>query len=315
MTEKSKETGRFQTTIGGQALIEGIMMRGPGKYSVVIRTPDGGVVSDVKEVKLIKERYPVLGLPFIRGAVNFFDSLVTGVKALLYSADFFPEEEEASKFDMWVEKHFSKKTADGIMMGIAVALGMLLPIGLFILLPTFLAGFFEGIAGSGFVRNLIEGGIRILLFVLYLVLVSRLNEMKRVFSYHGAEHKTIYCYEAGEELTVENVRTKPREHPRCGTSFLFVVMIVSILLFSFVSWSNPLIRAALRLLLLPVVVAISYEFNRIVGRYNNSLSRALRKPGMLMQKLTTNEPDDSMIEVAIEALRLVIPEEEGSDRW
>ena len=306
----------FRTMVGGQALIEGVMMRGPKKYAVAVRTPEK-IEVEINDIKLIKERYPILGLPLIRGVVNFFDSMVIGVRALMKSADYFPEEDEEQKgrFELWMEGRFGEKSAENLIFGIAIAFGIMMPIGLFILLPTLIVGLFDGTIGSGLVRNLLEGCIRIGIFVAYLAAVSKVGEMRRVFSYHGAEHKTIYCYEAGEELTVDNVRRQPKEHPRCGTSFLFVVMIISIILFSFAHWSNPLVRVALRLLLLPAVVSISYEFNRLVGRYDNILTRFLRAPGMLMQKLTTLEPDDSMIEVAIEALKPVIPEEKGSDAW
>lgn len=304
----------YRTTIGGQALIEGIMMLGPQKAAIVVNTPEGHQVKETQLVKL-KDKYPVFGFPFIRGVVNFAESMKFGVKALMYSADFFPEDEEKGKLEIWAEKKFGKEGFEKITMAIAMVLGIALPIGLFILLPTLLAGLLSGVIGSGVLRNILEGVIRIAIFLAYLVSVSKMAEMRRVFSYHGAEHKTVYCYEAGKELTVENVRTFPREHPRCGTSFLFVVMIVSILVFSFITWSNPLLRMVLRLALLPLVVSISYELNRVVGRYDNFLTKALRAPGMWLQKLTTNEPDDSMIEVAIDALSRVIPTEENADRW
>jgi len=309
-----KESNGFRTTIGGQAIIEGIMMLGPKKAAIVVNTPDGHQVKEL-QVKKVRDKYPFLGLPFIRGIFNFFDSMRIGVGALMFSADFFPEDETKGKFELWVEKKFTKEQADKITMGIALALGIMFPIGIFILLPTLIAGLLDSVIGSGFIRNLLEGALRIGIFLLYLTLVTRLEEMRRVFSYHGAEHKSVYCYEAGEELTVENVRKFPRQHPRCGTSFLFVVMIISILVFSFVTWSNPMIRMVLRLALLPVVVGISYEINRLAGRYDNWFTRFLRAPGMWLQNLTTREPDDSMIEVAIDALKRVIPDEKNLDRW
>jgi uncharacterized protein YqhQ len=201
-----------------------------------------------------------------------------------------------------------------LMTGVMI-LSIALSIGLFILLPTLLASFTSKLTDSHILRNLFEGIIRIAIFLGYLALVSRMPDIRRVFMYHGAEHKTIFAYEKGLPLIVENVRPQARQHPRCGTSFLFVVMIVSILVFSVVSWSNPLIRMALRLALLPVVVAISYEFNRFVGRHDNAFTRVLSAPGRALQNLTVYDPDDSMIEVAIEALALVIPEEAGSDKW
>jgi len=310
----SKE--KFKTMIGGQALIEGILMRGPEKQAIVVRSQEG-LVTKVEPLKLIKEKYPILGWPLIRGVFAFGSSMANGVKALMYSADFFPEEESAkpSKFDLWLEKHVSSENLEKFMIYSSVVLGIAFSVGLFILLPTLIAGLIPQIGGSYIVRNLLEGLIRIVIFLTYLALVARMKDMRRVFSYHGAEHKTIRCYEAQLELTVENVREQTRLHPRCGTSFLFVVMIISILVFSLFRWSNPLLRIALRLLLLPVVVAISYEINRFVGRHDNLFTRIMTYPGMWLQNFTTNEPDDSMIEVAIEALKLVLPEQEGADTW
>ncbi|MEG2000990.1 MAG: DUF1385 domain-containing protein [Evtepia sp.] len=307
----------FRTTIGGQALIEGIMMRGPIKQAVVVRKPDGDTISQVQELKLIKDRHPILGVPLIRGSVNFLDSMVKGVKALMFSADFYPEDEEPSesKFDLWLERVFGSEKAMKFVIGLAVLFGISFSVGLFILLPTFLAGFLTKAIESTIVCNLIEGAIRIIIFILYLIFCSRFKDMKRVFSYHGAEHKTIFCYEKGLPLTVENARRQTRFHPRCGTSFLFVIMIVSILIFSVVSWSNVWIRMGLRLILLPVVVGITYEINRFVGRHDNALTRIVAAPGLWMQRFTTNEPDDSMLEVAIEALELVLPDQKGADLW
>lgn len=200
-------------------------------------------------------------------------------------------------------------------MTCATVLGTIIPIVLFIFLPTLLAGSLDRLAGSGIVRNLIEGLFRIIIFIIFMCSVSQMKDLKRVFAYHGAEHKTIFCYESGKELSVENVREYAKEHPRCGTSFLFSVMIISVLVFSVISWSNPYIRILLRLILLPVVVGISYEANRLIGRFDNPFTRFLRAPGVWFQKLTTNEPDDSMIEIAIAALKPVIPESPGTDEW
>lgn len=321
-TRKEKpmsKDNQFRTSIGGQALIEGIMMMGPKKKAIVVRGPEG-LVTQVEERKFIKDKYPILGWPFIRGVVNFGSSMVNGVKALMFSADYYPEEEGAepekpSKIDLWLEEHLEEEKAQQAIIYVAVFLGVMFSVGLFILLPTLLAGFVSPWIGSGVLRNLVEGAIRITLFLIYMVAVSRMKDMKRVFSYHGAEHKTIACYEAGLPLTVENVRQQTRFHPRCGTSFLFVVMIISILVFSVVRWSNPFIRMALRLALLPVVVGISYEINRFVGRHDNKFTRAMVAPGLWLQRFTTNEPDDSMIEVGIEAVKLVLPEVEGEDEW
>lgn len=309
------KNNKFKTMIGGQALIEGIYMRGPKKQATVVRAPDG-LKEKVEDVKLAKDRYPILGWPIIRGVINFFSSMANGVSALMYSAEFFPEDEEVqpSKLDQWIDKKMGEK-AEKVIITVAVVLGVLFSVGLFFVLPTLISGFFIKGITSSFLRSLIEGGIRICIFLIYLILCSRMKDIKRVFSYHGAEHKTIHCYEAGLPLTVENVRQQSRFHPRCGTSFLFVVMIISILFFTAIKATNPFLRVLFRLLLLPLVVAVSYEFNRLVGRYDNPLTRALSAPGRWFQRLTTNEPDDGMIEVGIAALRLVIPEEEGSDKW
>lgn len=306
-----REKDIHRTSIGGQAIIEGIMMRGPDKQSIVIRKPDGELSVKEEPVKAASK------IPVIRGVVNFGRSMVDGVKALMYSSEFMPEDEqeEPSKLDKWIEEKFEWEKAQKIIIGLAVVLAVGLMVGLFILLPTALAGLVDVLGMPQFMRSLSEAVLRVAIFVLYLVLVSKSKDIRRVFEYHGAEHKSIHCYEKGLPLTVENVREQPRQHPRCGTSFLFVVVIVSTLLFSFVSWQNIWIRLALRILLLPVVVAISYEINRWVGRHDNTLSAILSAPGKAMQNLTTREPDDSMIEVGIRAMEMVIPEDKGTDEW
>jgi len=255
------------------------------------------------------------------------------VKALMRSADLAPEEyqEEPSKLDLWLEEKLGNETFQQAIIGIAVAMGLGLSIFLFFLLPMVIGGFFDKWLTSNVAVNLVEGLIRMIIFMAYMFLVSRMGEMKRVFAYHGAEHKTIRCYEAGLPLTVDNVRKMTRLHPRCGTSFLLVVMVISILVFSVASsgllalvpaleairgtFGYRLIMIAFKLLLLPVVVGITYEINRLCGRHDNAFTRALSAPGMWMQNFTTNEPDDSMIEVAIQAVEAVLPEEEGADRW
>lgn len=316
---------KFKTLIGGQALIEGILMQGPDKRAIVVRGPEGLV----QKVEPIKKKTGILTWPLIRGVVNFGSSMVNGVKALMYSADFFPEAEgEPSKFETWLEKKLGSEKLQKVVVYLSVVLGVALSVGLFILLPTLLASFIPGLKERAVLRSLIEGVFRILIFLGYMIMISKTPDMKRVFSYHGAEHKTIRCYEAKLPLTVENARKMTRLHPRCGTSFLFVVMIVSILVFSLATpllrpitagitshWLEAIVRVVLKLLLLPIVVGISYEFNRLVGRHDNWLTRALSAPGMWLQYLTTNEPDDSMLEVGIEALTLVLPEKEGEDRW
>ena len=308
---------KFKTLIGGQALIEGIMMQGPDKRSIVVRGPEGIVT----KVEPLNKSTGIANWPLIRGVVNFASSMVSGVKALMYSAEFFPEEEDAkpSKFDEWLEKKLGSEKMEKAVISFSVVLGVLFSVGLFFLLPTLISGLFDRVIHSAVIRSLIEGVIRIAIFMGYMILISKMKDMKRVFSYHGAEHKTIRCYEAQLPLTVENCRGMTRLHPRCGTSFLFVVVMISILLFALVSavlpTSNMLVRLVVRLALLPFVVAISYEFNRLVGRHDNWLTRILTAPGMWFQNFTTNEPDDSMLEVGIEALKLVLPDEAGADRW
>ena len=315
MAPKTENT-KFRTSVGGQALIEGIMMRGPKKQAIVVRSKDGLIIKESK-LKFIKDKYPILGWPIIRGVVNFLSSMINGVKALTYSAECLPEEEqeEPDKLDIWLNKHFGSEKAEKLVIGIAVVLGILLSVTLFILLPTILAGFVSGLVKNRILCNLIEGILRIIIFLCYMWLATKLDDIKRVWMYHGAEHKTIFCYEKGLPLTVENCRVQSRCHPRCGTSFLFIVMIVSIIVFSVVSWSNVWVRMLLRIVLLPVVVGISYEIIKWAGRNDNVLTRIVSAPGKALQRLTTAEPDDSMLEVAIEALTRVIPENENEAAW
>jgi len=315
MSKENKSCG-FRTSIGGQALIEGIMMLGPNKRAIVCRTEDG-LVETVTEVKPLKEKSKILGVPLIRGNAAFISSMVNGVKALSYSASLIPEDQqgEPDKIDKWIEEHFSDETAQKLIIGIAVVLGIALSLFLFLFLPTFIVGLFPAVKSSFYWRTLIEGILKIIIFFGYLILCAKLEDMKRVFAYHGAEHKTIFCYEKGLPLTVENVRPQPRLHPRCGTSFLFVVLIISIFVGMFIHVSGTFARIGLKLLVLPIVVGFSYEINRWVGRHDNLISSVLSWPGKQFQRITTNEPDDSMIECAIRALELVIPEEKGSDAW
>lgn len=322
---EEKQACAFRTSIGGQALIEGILMRGPDKQAVVVRDKDGNLVEKVEPLKLVKDRYPVLGVPLIRGTVNFLSAMVQGVRALMYSAEFYPDEEagEPSKFDKWLEAHIPSKKLEELVIILAVVMGIGMSLFLFLMLPTLLTGallhFFPGFPLWG--RNVLEGLLKIAIFLLYLFFCSKQKDIYRVFQYHGAEHKAIFCYEAGLPLTVENVRAQPRHHPRCGTSFLFVVIFVSILVsgvvFGIWPMTNAWLRTLVHLALLPLVVGITYEFNRWVGRHaqDSRLARFLTAPGLWMQNFTTNEPDDSMIECAIRSLELVIPDEKGKDTW
>ncbi len=326
---------KFKTSIGGQALIEGIMMRGPEKDAVVVRGKDG--LSVEVTPRIVRKKGSFATWPLIRGAVNFFDSQVAGVKALMRSADLAPEEytedEKPSKFDLWLEKKLGNEKFQKFVIGFAVFLGLAMSIALFFLLPALVSAFFDRWIKNNLLLTLFEGIVRLAIFMVYMFLVSRMQEMRRVFSYHGAEHKTIRCYEAGLPLTVENVRKQTRLHPRCGTSFLLVVMIISVLVFSIASslllaivpslatmrensaFAYRLIMIVYKLLLLPLIVSITYEINRWVGRHDNAFTRILAAPGMWMQNFTTNEPDDSMIEVGIKAVQAVLPEQEGADRW
>ena len=317
-----KQCSAFRTTIGGQALIEGILMRGPEKQCIVVRGPEGLVIKE-EELRLIKDRYPILGLPLIRGSVTFLDSMVKGVKALMFSADYFPEEEagaeEPSKFEKWLDEKLGNEKMEKLVIALSVVMAVCFSVGLFMLLPTFLASFVEKVTDSVLARNLADAALRVALFMSYMIAVSRMKDIRRVFSYHGAEHKTIFCYEKRLELTVENVRAQPKHHPRCGTSFMLVVIIVAILVntvvFALFPVDNVFLRMAVQLLLLPLVVGITYEFNRYVGGHDNPVTNFLARPGLWMQNFTTFEPDDAMIEVAIEAMRRVIPQEEGKDSW
>ena len=322
---------KFKTMIGGQALIEGIMMRGPEKDAIVVRTEEG-LKTEISDRKIRPKTSP-LSWPFLRGPVNFFDAQYVGVKALMKSADLNPEaaEETDSKFDKWLENKLKDKKSQDTLLTIVVCISLLFSVGLFFVVPMLLGTIFEIWFDSVLVLNLIEGLIRVIILVGYMFFASRMKEMKRVFAYHGAEHKTISCYEAGLPLTVENVRIQTRFHPRCGTSFLLVVVVLSILLFSIVSTGLyalipalaairgtigcKFIMIAVKLLLLPVIVSIAYEINRLVGRYDNGFTKALTAPGLWMQRITTNEPDDDMIEVGIAAVEAVLPSEEGADRW
>ena len=333
MEKKQQPKEKFKTMIGGQALIEGIMMRGPKKDAIVVRQ-NGQLHVTVKDRKMVSQK-SIWNWPLLRGMRGFFDSQVTGVKALMHSADLSPEaaEENPSKLDMWLEKKLGNEKFQQLVVGFAVFMGLAISVGLFFVLPMLASSLLDGWINNTLLLNLVEGLIRIAIFVVYIVLCSRMKEMNRVFAYHGAEHKTIRCYEAGLPLTVENVRGMTRLHPRCGTSFLLVVMILSILLFSVASTLllnvvpalgqlkesmsivYKLVMIVFKLLLLPLVVGIGYEINRWVGRHDNWFTRILTAPGMWFQNFTTNEPDDTMIEVGITAVQAVLPEKEGEDAW
>lgn len=303
-----------KTSIGGQAVMEGVMMRGPKSYSVAVRKPDGEIVVDTKELP-DKKRNWFVKLPIVRGCINFVQSLVLGTKTLMYSAEFIDlEEEQPSKFDKWLEDKLGDKIKD-IVIYVSVVLSLFLSVGLFILLPTWIVGLTKPFIESPVAKSLLEGVVRICIFLIYLWAVSKMQEIKRVFEYHGAEHKTIACYEAGLPLTVENAKKMTRLHPRCGTSFLLIVMVVSIIFFSFLRWDNVIMRSLTRIALLPVVAGVSYEIIKFAGRHDNVVTKIISFPGLCLQKITTNEPDDSQLEVAIASMKAVLTDNPEEDKW
>ena len=293
-----------KVSIGGQALIEGIMMKSPEKYSIAVRKPDGEIdvqIFDNNKVKFQK-------VPVLRGIMNFFDSLVTGYKCLMHSAEVAMEGEfEEDELDKWLKDHFGEKSGEILAM-VAGLLGTVLALVLFMVLPTTIAGLIDKVIPLGAMKTVVEGVAKLAIFVLYLWLVSKMEDIRRVFCYHGAEHKTIACYEAGEELTVENVKKHTRFHPRCGTSMMFIILIVSIVVFSFVPWKGTLNRALMKVVFLPVVVGIAYEILKYTGRHTNACTKIMAAPGLWFQRLTTNEPDDDMIEIAIASVNALLPE-------
>ena len=308
----------FKTSIGGQAVIEGVMMRGPKQSALAIRLPDG-------QIDLEKWDNPAASgkwyhkTPFVRGVFNIVPAIKLGYKSLMKSAEKsgMMEEEEPSRFEKWLAEKLGEK-AGTVLAAISVILGVCLAVGLFVILPLFLAGLLSNVAQIAFnptTRALLEGAIRIMIFILYVLLVSRMKDIRRVFEYHGAEHKTIACYEAGEPLTVENIRPKSRFHPRCGTSFLLIVLVISILVFSVIRWESVLARVVFRTALLPVVVSIAYEIIKLAGRYDNVFTRLISAPGLWLQRLTSNEPDDAQIEIAVAAMGEVVPQEGDADSW
>ena len=299
------------TSIGGQAIMEGIMMRGPKKTAIAIRLPDGSI-------HMKTQPSPKAGkwgkIPLLRGAISFFVSLVQGTKVLMYSADileeYYPEDYEKDKFDVWVEKHLGKEKAWNILLVLSVAIALVASVGIFMLLPTAIVGWCKVFTDSVILLNIIEGIVRILIFVGYVWLISKMNDIKTVFRYHGAEHKTIHCFENGLELTPENAQTFYTLHPRCGTSFLMFVMVIAIIAHVFMGWPNVWMRVTLRLLALPIIAGLSYELLKWAGRSDNIVVEILSIPGLYLQKLTTAEPTFEQLEVAIAAVKAVIDEDE-----
>ena len=315
-----------KTSVGGQALIEGIMMQGPKGAAMSVRLPDGTIDTEEKEFRHIRDKVKFLGFPVIRGCVNFVESMIFGYKCLMESAEKsgFEEiensEENQSKLDKWLSEHLSKKVMS-VITGVASVLGVLLAFALFFFLPSKITDFFNNLASGALTdfRALIEGVMRMIIFIAYIALVSLMKDIKRTFMYHGAEHKTIFCYEHGLELTVENVRKQSRFHPRCGTSFMFVMIIISVIISSIISVAFPYLRnniavwMIIKLLILPLVMGFGYEFIKYAGRHDNLLVKILSAPGLWMQRLTTKEPDDSMIEVGIAAFKAVITDNPEDD--
>lgn len=311
-----KRVPKHITTIGGQALIEGILMRGPDDVAIAVRQENGEIVLKKEKLNTLGMRYKFFRLPFIRGIVSLIESLIFGIEALMYSAEFFEESfEEKEKKETFLDRIFKDKKED-VEIVFTLLIALILTIILFVLLPSLITNVFSKTIKSSFIMNLLEGLVRIGIFLIYVVSVSKMEDVGRAFEYHGAEHKTIHCYENGEELTVENVKKYPTLHPRCGTSFLFMVMIVSIFVLSFFGWPNPLKRVLIRILMLPVIAGISYEINRLIGKSNSKLAYYISYPGLILQKIaTTKEPDEEQIEVAIEALKAVLTENKEDDLW
>lgn len=322
----AKNTTKKITSIGGSALIEGIMMRGPKRTTVCVRTAPDKIYSEDISINTIPSKCKLFKLPFLRGIAGLIDSMRLSYKALMLSADKAIEsteiEEEPSKFEKWLDDKFGDKLVK-VMMVIASILGVALAVGLFFFVPSFMFDLsanvvpaFKGDGGNAvFWKSVFEGVLKIILFLLYIIVCSQMTEMKRVFMYHGAEHKTIFCYENEEELTVENVKKQSRFHPRCGTSFMVLMLIVGILVGLFVPvapFGIGFLRPVFKILLLPISCGIGYELIKICGKHDNAVTRIIAAPGLWAQRITTKEPDDTMIEVAIEAIKAVIPED-GSD--
>ena len=292
------------SNIGGQAVLEGIMMKNGSKYAVAVRKPDGEIEIKVEEYKSKIKWEMLTKIPFVRGVFNFIDSMVLGMKTLTYSASFW-EDEEAEGVFMTEEEIQKKEKQEDLIMTIVMIVSVFLALGLFMVLPYFISGLFSGMVKSRFLKTVIEAVVRISLFVAYILLISRMKDIQRVFMYHGAEHKCINCIEHGLELTVENVRKSSKQHKRCGTSFLFFVVLVSIVVCFFITVESQVLRVLIRIALLPVIAGISYELIKLAGSSENPIISFLSVPGLAMQNLTTKEPEDDMIEVAIAAVEEV----------
>ncbi|MGL5750430.1 MAG: DUF1385 domain-containing protein [Paraclostridium sp.] len=292
-------------SVGGQAVIEGVMMQSKTKRAVAVRKNNGEIVVEKKKIKSWVSEKNIDKIPFVRGAFILIDTMIEGIKSLNFSSDFFLEEEEEDALDKLIKKMFKDKAND-VIIGISLVLGLLLSLALFFVTPTIIGGLFSNITDNKLILNLLEGITRFCILFIYIVLISKNKDIQRVFQYHGAEHKAIYCYENDLELTVENARKFTTLHPRCGTNFLFIVMFTSVILFSFFGWPNPITRIIMRIICVPIVAGIAYEIIKIVGKYDNFITKIISYPGMMLQKFTTNEPDDSQLEVALKALEAVV---------
>lgn len=292
--------------IGGQAVIEGIMMKNEDDYATAVRKPDGDIEVKKDRYVSLTKKAKFFALPFVRGIFNFADSMILGMRTLTFSAGFFEDDEETEpgRFELWLNRVFGEKL-EKVLMSVVMVLSVVMAIAIFMVLPLWIAGIFRGFIQSETVMAILEGFIRILIFILYIKLISNMEDIKRTYMYHGAEHKCINCIEHGMDLTVENVRNSSKQHKRCGTSFLIIVMVISILFFMVIRVDGVWLKALSRIVLIPVIAGISYEFLRLAGRSDSWLVNVLSKPGMWMQNMTTKEPDDSMIEVAIEAVNAV----------
>lgn len=288
--------------VGGQAIIEGVMMRGAKGLATAVRTPSGEIEVKVKRTTPITKKYKILNIPIIRGAATLIDSLIIGINTLNYSASFFEEDEEESKFDAWLKNKLGDKGANDLIITLTMMVSFFVAAGLFLGIPTAIASIFKSIGLSPILLNLIESAIRIAILITYMYFISKLDDIYRIFQYHGAEHKTIFCYEAEEKLTIENVKKFGRLHPRCGTNFLFLTMIVSIILFTLTGWGGFWQRLILRIVLMPLVAGITYELIKWLGRTESKLGKFIAYPGLKLQELTTKEPDDEQLEVAIKSL-------------
>lgn len=331
--QENKQGNKHQTSIGGQAVMEGVMMRGPFQTAVAVRKPDGEISVKI-DANGTKKKNKILSLPIIRGCINFFSSMVVGIKALMYSAEFIDleEEESESRFEKWLDNKFGDKIKD-IVIYFSLALSLVFSIGLFIVLPNLVTSGIDKLLTMDFIPesvsevadtkafyNIVEAIIKMGIFMTYMALVSKMKEIKRVFEYHGAEHKTIACYEAGEELTVDNVKRHTRFHPRCGTNFLLFTMLISIIVFALLpkfesDFLGIALRMITRLALMPIVAGLSYEVIKLAGRSENKCVKMLTKPGLWLQHFTTCEPDENQLEVAIESMKAVIPEKKEDDKW